>query len=290
MNSIIHYRIFYWIPNTLSDERIAIGLCLFDKELHLLDTHWIAQKELSRLQNIFDWSSKSDSKDVLNMLNEVDGKWKSKAFNSSFWHYIERYWNGIVQISDNRKLYYEGTATDFKSKSKMLKEQFLPLANLEPKYVKRRSTVVRKNFERYVKQKGLEEKVSLGIEIPRHSKYRLLKSINLDLGTQTGYLIGSTGFDFSLVENTLIKNAHSYFDAFQTIRKTDGGGDFSFVINQRGNPYDSTENQNVQFYDDFRFRCDDLKIRTLGVDEVEDFVNEISAMPNLKPLAEALIL
>ncbi|MGF1670894.1 MAG: hypothetical protein ACFCU6_10620, partial [Balneolaceae bacterium] len=181
MNRAIHYRIFYWVPNTLSGERIAIGLCLFDKKLNRLDTHWIAQKELARLQNIFDWSDRSDGKDVLNMLNEVDGNWKSKVFHSSFWNYLERYWNGIVQISDNRKLYYEGTADDFERKSAMLKEQFLPLADREPKYVRRKSAVVRKSFEKFVKQKHLEEKVSPGIEIPGHGKYRLLKSIYLDL-------------------------------------------------------------------------------------------------------------
>ena len=286
MYKAIQYRIFYWIPNTLSGERIAIGLCLFDKDSGRLDTHWIAQKELSRLQNIFEWSSKSDSKDVLNMLNEVDGKWKSKAFDSSFWHYLERYWNGIIQISDNRKLYYEGTAADFERKSAMLKEQFLPLANLEPKHVKRKRRMIRQHFEKYVKQKNIEEKVSLGAEIPEHGKYRLLKSIDLDLGASAGHLVGAAGFDFSFKKNTLIKNAHSYLDAFHTIRKTDGAGDFSFVLHHRGNPYDSEENQNPQFYDDFRYRCDDLNIRILQVDEMEDYIDEISQKPNLKPLEQ----
>lgn len=284
MNKVIQYRIFYWVPNTLSGERIAIGLCLFDEERHRLDTHWIAQKELSRLQNIFAWADKSDAKDVLNMLDEVDENWKSKAFDPSFWNYIERYWNGILQISDNRKLYYEGSVADFERKSTMLKEQFLPLADLEPKHVRRKTTVIRQNFERQVKQKHLEDKVSLGTEIPEHGKYRLLKSIYLDLGASAGHLIGSAGFDFSYKEDTLIKNAHSYFDAFHTIRKTDRGGQFSFVLHYGGNPYSSVENLNQEFYDDFQYRCKDLEISTLQVDEIEDYVEDLSSKPNLKPL------
>lgn len=284
MNRTIQYRIFYWVPNTLSGERIAIGLCLFDQERHRLDTHWIAQKELSRLQNIFNWSSKPDAKDVLNLLSEVEENWKSKAFDTSFWNYIERYWNGILQISDNRKLYYDGSAADFKRKSEMLKQQFLPLADLEPKHVRRRTTVIRQNFERQVKQKNLEERVSLGTEIPKHGKYRLLKSIYLDLGASAGHLIGSAGFDLSLTEDTLIKKAHSYFEAFHNIRKADGEGEFSFVLHHKGNSYSSVENEGKSFYDDFQYRCKDLKISTLQVDEIEDFIDNISLKPDLKPL------
>lgn len=284
MNSIIHYRIFYWVPNTLSGERIAVGLCLFDKKSGRLDTHWIAQKELSRLQNIFAWSNKADAKDVLNMLHEADGNWKSKAYDSSFWNYIERYWNGIVQISENRRLYYEGTATDFDRKSAMLKQQFLPLADLDPEHVRRNSSIIRKNFERWVKEKELEEKVSLGVKIPGHGKYRLLKSISLDLGAKNDYLIGSVGFDFSLSQKTLIEKAHSYFEAFYNIRKEDGGGDFSFVLHHRGKHHSSADNQDIQFYDDFLFRCVDLKIQTFQIDEIEDYIGEIALKPNLKPL------
>lgn len=284
MDSIIHYRIFYWVPNTLSGERIAIGLCVFDKELNRLDTHWIAQKELVRLQNIFSWSDKSDTKDVLNMLSEVDENWKSKAFDISFWNYIERYWNGILQISDNRKLYYEGSSTDFERKSTMLKQQFLPLADLEPKHVRRRATVIRQNFEKYVKQKNLEEKVSIGTEIPEHGKYRLLKSIYLDLGASAGHLIGSAGFDLSLKEDTLIKKAHSYFDAFHNIRRTDGEGEFSFVLHHSGKHYSTEENRSHQFYDDFRYRCKDLEIQTLHLNEMIGFIDEISQKTNLRPL------
>lgn len=98
------YRIFYWTPNTLSGERIAIGLCLFDKEANKLNTHWISQSDLSRIQRIFSFSSKTDSKDVLNLMLESKGSWKSKAFDPSFWDYIDRYWTGIATVSDARKL------------------------------------------------------------------------------------------------------------------------------------------------------------------------------------------
>jgi len=151
MDHLIRYRIFYWVPNTLSGERIAVGLCLYDKEADRLNTHWIGQREMNRLQNIFSFTSKADSKDVLNLLSQTGDNWKSKAYDQSFWNYIESYWNGIVQISEERKLYYEGGKSDFVRKSEMLKNQFLPLSDLEPKGQYGRSKTITRNFERWVK-------------------------------------------------------------------------------------------------------------------------------------------
>lgn len=128
MDNIITYRIFYWVPNTLSGERIAIGLCLFDKVNNCLATHWVAQQELDRLEKVFSQSQSSDTRDVLDILRETDANWKSKVYDASFWNYIERYWNGILQISAERKLYYEGSETDFSYKSEMLRNQLLPLS------------------------------------------------------------------------------------------------------------------------------------------------------------------
>lgn len=284
MNYSITYRIFYWVPNTLSGERIAAGLCLYDKEEDRLATHWIGQRELTRLQNIFSHTSKSDSKDVLNMLQEADGNWKSKAYDPSFWNYIERYWNGILQISKERKLYYEGSPSDFERKSELLKNQFLPLSTPIIKREYRRGRIITKNFERWVKEKELEEKVTLGAEIPEHGKYHLLKSIYLDIGAFNTEMTGSAGIDFSLREKTIIGKVHAYFEAFQSIRRIDKGGSFSLVLHKKGNPYQYTENSNIQLYDDFCFRCKELSIEVLQLDEVEDYVNDLSKKTNLRPL------
>ncbi len=284
MNSVIQYRIFYWVPNSLSGERIAIGLCLFDKEGDRLDTHWISQKELSRIQKIYSYTSKEDAKDVLTMLNETDGQWKSKAFDNSFWNYIERYWNGILQLSKGSKLYYEGTSLDFDQKSEMLKNQFLPLSKPVTKREYRQSISIKKNFEKFVKAKEMEERVSLGVDIPEHGRYRLLKSIYLDLGAHNDTMIGSAGIDFSLKENTVIDKVHAYFEAFQSIEKVDKGGDFSLVLHQRGKPYDAVGNKRVQLYDDFRYRCEEISIEVLQLDEVEDYIERLSEITDLKPL------
>lgn len=284
MNSLIRYRIFYWIPNTLSGERIAVGLCLYDRETDRLDTHWIGQRELSRLQKIFSFSSKADSKDVLNLLSETDGNWKSKAYDPSFWNYIESYWNGIVQVSEERKLYYEGDASDFSRKSEMLKNQFLPLSRLEPKRKYRRPKTITRNFERWVKEMKIEEKVTLGKEIPEHGKYHLLKSIYLDLGADNGQMIGSAGIDFSLTQKTITEKAHAYFTGFQSIKNAEKGGDFSLVVHRKGKAYQSIEKEDSQLYDDFRYRCRDLDIRVLKLDELRDYIENLSEMPDLRPL------
>ncbi len=289
MNNAITYRIFYWVPNTLSGERIAVGLCLYDKEENRLATHWIRQRELTRLQNIFSHTSKSDSKDVLNMLQEADGNWKSKAYDPSFWNYIERYWNGILQISKDRKLYYEGSASDFERKSEMLKNQFLPLSKPVTKKQYGRAKIITKNFERWVKEKELQEKVTIGTEIPEHGKYRLLKSIYLDLAAYNGEMTGSAGIDFSLKEKTIIDKVHAYFEAFRSISKIDKGGDFSLVLHKRGKQYQSTEGEGTQLYDDFRYRCDDLSIEVLQLDEVEDYVNTLSEKKDLRPLKSEVV-
>ena len=289
MDFIIQYRIFYWVPNSLSGERIAIGLCLYDKESDRLDTHWISQKELSRLQNIYTHASKEDAKDVLTMLNETDGQWKSKAFDNSFWNYIVRYWNGILQVSDDRKLFYEGTSSDFARKTEMLKNQFLPLSKPASKREYRRSRTIKKNFEKFVKAKELEERVSLGVEIPEHGKYRLLKSIYLDLGAYHNIMTGSAGIDFSLKENTVVDKVHAYFEAFQSIRRVDKGGEFSFVIHEAGKLYQSSANIETQFYDDFRYRCKDLSIEVLQLDEVGDYVERLSEKTDLKPLESVVV-
>jgi hypothetical protein len=284
MDHIIRYRIFYWVPNTLSGERIAVGLCLYDKEADQLNTHWIGQREMNRLQNIFSFANKADSKDVLNLLSETDDNWKSKAYDQSFWNYIESYWNGIVQISEERKLYYEGGKSEFARKSEMLKNQFLPLSDLEPKRHYRRSKTITRNFERWVKEKQIEEKVTLGKEIPEHGKYRLLKSIYLDLGADNGHMIGSAGIDFSLSHKSLTEKAHSYFTGFQSIKNIEKGGDFSLVVHGKGKPYQSTEREDTQLYDDFCYRCEELDIRVLKLDELEDYVDELSDKPDLRPL------
>lgn len=284
MDNIIFYRIFYWIPNTLSGERIAIGLCLFDKEKDRLDTHWISQKELSRLQNIFTHTSRADAKNVLNLLEETNGNWKSKAYDSSFWNYIERYWNGILQISEGRKLYYEGTAKDFTQKSEMLKNQFLPLSKPATKREYKRAKTITNNFERWVKAKELEERVSLGVDIPKHGKYHLLKSIYLDLAAYNEGMTGSAGIDFILKEDTLIDKLHGYFQAFQSIQEVEKGGDFSLVIHTYGKPYQEYKNAKSKLYDDFRYRSDELGIQVLQLDEVEDYVEQLSEKPNLRPI------
>lgn len=284
MDSIIKYRIFYWVPNSLSGERIAIGLCLYDKESDRLDTHWISQKELSRIQNIYSHTSKDDAKNVLTLLTETDGQWKSKVFDNSFWNYIERYWNGILQLSEGRKLYYEGTSSDFGQKSEMLKNQFLPLSKPVTKREYRRSRSITKNFEKFVKAKELEERVSLGVDIPEHGKYRLLKSIYLDLGAYNDTMTGSAGIDFSLKEDTIIDKVHAYFEAFQSIMRVDNGGDFSFVIHKAGKPYQSSANIETQLYDDFRYRCEGLTISVLQIDEIEDYVDTLTERTDLKPL------
>lgn len=284
MNSLIQYRIFYWVPNTLSGERIAVGLCLFDREADRLDTHWISQKELSRLQKIFSFSNKADSKDVLNLLSETDENWKSKAYDPSFWNYIESYWNGIVQVSEKRKLYYEGTTSDFSHKSEMLKNQFLPLSSFKSKRDYGGSTKITPDFERWVKEKKIEEKVTLGKDIPKHGKYHLLKSIYLDLGADYGQIIGSAGIDFSLAHKTLTEKVHAYFTGFQSIKKVENGGDFSLVVHRRGKSYQSIEKDDSQLYDDFRYRCRDLNIRVLKLDELKDYIEDLSGKPDLRPL------
>lgn len=288
MDFIIQYRIFYWVPNTLSRERIAIGLCLYDKKADRLDTHWISQKELNRLQKIYAYTSREDAKNVLNLLDETDGNWKSKAYDASFWNYIERYWNGILQISEGRKLYYEGTAADFTRKSDMLKTQFLPLSKPATKREYKRAKIITKNFEKWVKIKKLEERVSLGVEIPEHGRYHLLKSIFLDLAAYNGAMTGSAGIDFSLKENTLIDKLHGYFQGFQSIQKIDRGGRFSLVIHKKGKPYQSMDNENNQLYDDFRYRCDELSIEVLQFDEIKDYVDSLTERTDLKPLEIAV--
>lgn len=239
---------------------------------------------MNRLQNIFSSTSKADSKDVLNLLSETDGNWKSKAYDHSFWNYIESYWNGIVQISEERKLYYEGGKSDFARKSEMLKNQFLPLSDLKPKRQYGRSKTITRNFERWVKEKEIEEKVTLGKKVPAHGKYRLLKSIYLDLGADNGQMIGSAGIDFSLTQKTFTEKAHSYFTGFQSIKKIEKGGDFSLVVHRKGNPYQSVEGEYSQLYDDFCYRCEELDIRVLQLDELKDYVEDLSDKPDLKPL------
>ncbi|XWN36881.1 MAG: hypothetical protein ROO71_13075 [Balneola sp.] len=288
MNSAVTYRLFYWVPNTLSGERIAIGLCLYDKDINRLDTHWISQKELYRLQNIYSHTSKEDAKNILSLLEEADGSWKSKAYDTSFWNYIERYWNGILQISDARKLYYEGSDTDFVGKSEMLKNQFLPLSKPVTKREYRRSKTIKNNYERWVKARELENRVSLGVEIPKHGKYHLLKSIYLDLGAYNEAITGSVGIDFSLKENTVIDKVHAYFEAFQSIKRIDKGGDFSLVVHKRGKPYSSVDNTKNNLYDDFRYRCEELSIEVLQLDEVEDYVESLAEKADLKPLEPIL--
>jgi len=289
MNNAITYRLFYWVPNTLSGERIAIGLCLYDKEASRLDTHWVSQKELYRLQNIYSHTSKEDAKHVLSLLDGTDGNWKSKAFDASFWNYIERYWNGILQISDARKLYYEGSKSDFARKSDMLKTQFLPLSRPVTKREYVRSKKITKNFERWVKAKELEERVSLGVEIPEHGKYHLLTSIYLDLGAYNGEMTGSAGIDFSLKKKTVIDKVHAYFEAFQSIKRIDKGGDFSLVLHKRGKPYQSADNDKSNLYDDFRYRCQELSIEVLQLDEVEDYVESLSEKTDLRPLEPVVV-
>lgn len=284
MNHIIRYRIFYWVPNTLSGERIAVGLCLYDKEADRLDTHWIARRELSRLQKILSFSSKADTMDVLKVLSETDGKWKSKAYDPSFWNYIENYWNGIIQVSEERKLYYDGGESAFSGKSETLRIQFLPLSRVEPNESKTHSKIITRNFERWVKEKQIEEKVTLGKEIPEHGKYHLLKSLYLDLGAENGKIIGSAGIDFSLTHKTVTEKAHSYFNGFQSIRKVERYGDFSLVVHRNGKTYPSIDILDTKLYDDFCYRCNDLDIRVLNVDELKDFVEDLSKKPHLKPL------
>lgn len=284
MKSAIIYRIFYWIPNTIADERVAIGLCLFDKENDQFDSHWISQRDLTRLRNVFAYSSKTDSRDMLSLLSEVKENWKSKAFDPKFWSYLERYWNGIIRISKEKKMIYKGNSNDFEIKSEVLKKQFLPLAQIEEKRSSGRPGTIVRRYEKEVKRKNIEEKVSLGTEIPEHGKYHLLKSIYFDLAAENGQIIGSAGFDLSISTKTLIDKAHAYFEGFQHIRKIEEGGEFSFVLHKRGKPFLPDNKSDADFYDDFRYRCEDLCIKVIQLDELSDYIDELSEMDRLRPL------
>jgi|GEM_PF-2127669 len=277
------YRIFYWVPNTLSGERIAIGMCLFDKETKRLKTLWISQSDLSRIQKIFSFSSKADSRDVLSLMHEAEGSWKSKAFDPSFWHYIERYWNGIVKVSDARKMVYDGTKQDFEEKSKILADQFLPLSQTVEKKKPGPARSITKNFEKEVVKREIQHKVSLGQKIPEHGNYHLLKPIYLDLAARNGDIVGSAGFDLSLKTDTLAGKAHSYFEGFQKIKKAEGGANFNFVLHKRGKGIIDFSELDSQFYDDFMYRCDDLNIRVWQMNELPELIDEISEMPRLRP-------
>ncbi len=283
MKSAITYRIFYWVPNTTSGDRIAIGLCLFDKENDRLDTHWIGQRDLTRLRNIFTYSSKNDSKDVLNLLSEDKDNWKSKAYDSEFWSYIEQYWNGIIQVSAEKKIIYNGTAVAFYEKSEALKKQFLPLSEVKKKRSPGRPKTITKYFENEVHRKKLLNKVTLGTKIPEHGKYHLLKSLYFDLAARNDQVIGSTGLDFSLRTKTLTDKAHSFFEGFQNIRKIEEGGKFSIVIHKKGKEFTSQEKLDNRFYDDFRYRCEDLNIQTFHLSELPDYIDDLSNISNLAP-------
>ena len=282
-NRLLTYRIFYWVPNTLSGERIAIGLCLFDDEAKRLNTHWISQSDLSRIQKIFSFSSKADSKDLLSLMHEAEGSWKSKAFDPSFWDYIERYWTGIAKVSDSRNMVYDGTRHDFEAKSKILADQFLPLSQTVGKKKPGPPRSITKHFEKEVVKRDIRHKVSLGQKIPEHGNYHLLKPIYLDLAARNGDMVGSAGFDFSLKTNTLAEKAHTYFEGFQKIKKAEGGASFNFVLHNRGTGTDEISGSDSQFYDDFMFRCDDLNIRVWQLHELPELIDEISVMPRLRP-------
>jgi len=284
MKTFITYRIFYWVPNTLSGERIAIGLCLFDKENDRFDSYWIAQRDLTRLRNIFSYSSKADSKDVLNLLSEIKESWKSKAFDPRFWSYIERYWNGIVQVSEEKKLMYQGTSENFEDKGEVLRKKLLPLVEIKRKRSPGRHKTLTKNFEKEVKREKIQDKVTLGTEIPEHGKYRLLQSIYFDLAARNGQILGSAGFDMSLKSNTLTKKANAYFEGVQHIQKVEGSGTFSFVLHERGKSFSPGDKLDMSFYDDFRYRCEDLDIDVLELNELPDFIKDLSEMENLRPL------
>lgn len=284
MKTFIKYRIFYWIPNTNSGERIAIGLCLFNKEMDQFNSYWIAQRDLTRLRNIFTYSSKIDSKDALTLLSEIKESWKSKAFDKGFWSYLERYWNGIIQVSSEKKIMYSGNPEDFEGKSESLRKKLLPLFEIKKKRKPGRPKTLVKHFEKEVKKKKIQEKVSLGTEIPEHGKYHLLQSIYFDLAARNGQIVGSAGFDMSLKANTLTKKAHAYFEGFQNIKRIEGGGDFSLVLHSKGNTFKTKDSVDNSYYDDFRYRCDDLNIQVVQIDELSDYIDSLTDIDNLKPL------
>jgi len=288
MEHIIQYRIFYWVPNTLSGERIAIGICLFDKNSNRLDTHWLKQKELSRLQKIFIHSSKDDSRNVLKLLSENDNSWKSKAFDSSFWNYIERYWNGILQIAESKKVYYNGTSSDFKSKSIMLREQFLPLASDQKSDERVRARGLKKRFIELAKDKNIFNKVSLGTHIPESGKYHLLKPLYLDFGAYNGNLIGSVGLNFGLKEETLINNIQMYLAGFQRIRNVEKHGKFSFVIHNQQKPFEPESKELETLFKDFQIHCNDAGITMIEYNKLGSFIDDVAKIPDLRPLEEVL--
>jgi len=288
MEHIIQYRIFYWVPNTLTGERIAIGLCLFDKDFRRLDTHWLKQRELSRLQNIFVHSSKDDSKNVLNLLQENDDSWKSKAFDPSFWNYIERYWNGILQISDSKKVYYDGSQSGFKFKSETLKHNFLPLASDKKLDERKRARGIRKKFIELAEKKNITEKVSIGEYIPESGRYHLLKPLYLDFGAFNGSMIGSVGIDFGIKQANLTNNIHTYLTGFQCIRNIERDGKFSFVIHNQQDSFLPYSSESEKFYKDFQTTCDNFDISIIDIKNLDNYINEVASNPDLRPLHEVV--
>lgn len=142
---------------------------------------------------------------------------------------------------------------------------------------------ITKHFEKEVVEKRIQDKVSLGQKIPEHGNYHLLKPIYLDLVARNGDVVGSAGIDLSLKTDTLAGKAHSYFEGFQKIQKTEGGANFNFVLHKRGKSLDYLSGPNSQFYDDFMYRCDDLNIRVWQMNELPELIEEISVMSNLRP-------
>ncbi len=288
MEHIIHYRIFYWVPNTLTGERIAIGLCLFDKELRRLDAHWLKQRDLSRLQKIFVHTSKDDSKNVLNLLQGNNDSWKSKAFDPSFWNYIERYWNGILQISDSKKVYYDGSQSGFKFKSENLKHNFLPLASDKKLDERKRARGIKKKFVELAKSKNITDKVSIGESIPESGRYHLLKPLYLDFGAFNGNMIGSVGLNFGLNPDSLINNIQMYLAGFQRIRKVERDGNFSFVIHIQQESFQPDSIETEKLFKDFKIHCDDFGISVIDIKNLDNFVDEIASNPDLRPLHEVV--
>lgn len=283
MKEKLIYHIFYWHPNTISEERVAIGLCLFDVQKKWLDSHWIARKELGRLQKIFSFSSSRDAAFILQLLADVKVNWKEIVFKTNFWEYANRYWNGLVQVSLKKTMLYDGSREGFQNSSLLLQEKFLPLAKSTEREPLIRSRGIHKIYKREVEKVRLGGKVALRHVFRPDNRYHLLKPIEVDLAARNGEPIVSTGFDMSLKQETLTEKALAYFDGFKKIRKLERG-EFSIVLHDQGLSFNPETAGGHGFYDNFIYTCNDLDINVMDVQDLSGYLEKLAGVDGLRPL------
>ena len=197
---------------------------------------------------------------------------------------MQRYWNGLLQVSEENEILYDGSVAEFNRYAEIISDKVIPGSRItETKLRDTKNKELKSFIQNELINRSLQDKVSVGLTIPKNSSYRLMKSLTVDLAAQSESLIFASSIDFKKGVSAIEQQAIVIFEGFHSIKISKKNTDFTLIIHKGSEQYNPSSNGTHEVYDRIRYRCNALNIKSILKDEVPNYLDELAMKESLAP-------